>query len=254
MKKSGYHLAGIGLAGLVFLLTGCDQLLTLFQNQAGIVYGDNVSMANGIAQTWAELDRSGKPISVGVSISQSAIESINTVTEPTVYSLSFPDVAALPFDHIMLDWNPMGHEPPGTYDVPHFDFHFYLISVKQRQAITEDDPSCEMPPSTKYIPVDYQIIPGCVPQMGAHWIDPFSPEFQGQAFTSTLIYGSYDGQIIHIEPMVTLSFIESRPNFSASIKQPQEYAKSGYYPTRYSITYDNSTQEYRISVDDLVLR
>ena len=30
-------------------------------------------------------------------------------------------------DHVVINWEAVGHPPPKVYDVPHFDFHFYLV-------------------------------------------------------------------------------------------------------------------------------
>jgi hypothetical protein len=45
--------------------------------------------------------------------------------------------------------------------------------------------------------------------MGVHWIDPASHEFHGHDFTATVLYGSYNGEMNFIEPMITRAY--SRP-------------------------------------------
>jgi len=110
------------------------------------------------------------------------------------------------------------------------------------------------PPSDQ-IPTDYEKIPGGVPQMGAHWVDTTSPEFQGQTFTTTSIYGSYDGNVIFFEPMITLDFIEQRVDFSDAIQQPRAYPVSGnFYPLKYGVHFDESTQEHQITLEQFVER
>ena len=42
--------------------------------------------------------------------------------------------------------------------------------------------------------------------MGWHWIDPLSPEFTGQPFSKTYIYGYYGGELSFVEPMITLAY------------------------------------------------
>jgi hypothetical protein len=32
------------------------------------------------------------------------------------------------FNHIVMSWNPIGHQPEGVYDVPHFDVAFSTIT------------------------------------------------------------------------------------------------------------------------------
>ena len=56
------------------------------------------------------------------------------------YLLSLPRPGVAPYRFVELDWNPGGHEPPGIYDTPHFDFHFYTVPPAERAAIVPSDP------------------------------------------------------------------------------------------------------------------
>jgi len=87
--------------------------------------------------------------------------------------------------------------------------------------------------------------------MGAHWIDPMSPEFNNQSFTRTFIYGFYDGKMIFVEPMVTVAYFETKPNEQNNIRLPAKYPGISYYPTLYSIKYDAANKEYTVSLDGL---
>lgn len=44
----------------------------------------------------------------------------------------------VPFTYVPMNWNPHGHMPPGVYDLPHFDVHFYTNSDSKRLAIRPD--------------------------------------------------------------------------------------------------------------------
>jgi hypothetical protein len=90
--------------------------------------------------------------------------------------------------------------------------------------------------------------------MGVHWIDPSSHEFHGHDFTASLLYGSYNGEVNFIEPMITRAYLETRPDFTAELKQPALFAKSGYYPTSYSVRFDPDKHEYIVSLDGLSLK
>ncbi|MEP7346360.1 MAG: hypothetical protein ABI877_13910, partial [Gemmatimonadaceae bacterium] len=98
-----------------------------------------------------------------------------------------------------------------------------------------------------------------VPMMGVHWLDPQSGELQmppnNKTFTSTFIYGSYNGKFIFLEPMITKAFIESHKGkaqgFSAPVPTAQRVARAGLYPNAYSISYNASAKEYRIALDGL---
>jgi hypothetical protein len=46
----------------------------------------------------------------------------------------------------------------------------------------------------------------------------------------------------------------SKPNVTNDLKLPQEYQKTGLYPTKYSITSDAASDTYMISLSGLVER
>ncbi len=158
------------------------------------------------------------------------------------------------FDHIDFGWNPHGHEPPGIYDVPHFDVHFYMISVDYQNTIL--DPALIVtPPDAQYIPAGYFTPGGLVPLMGEHWLDFNAAELNGGDFTKTFIYGSYDQEFIFYEPMITLAYLQQKGNEKMAIPQPEAFQRTGlYYPTTYSINYDAVKKEYLITLENLVLR
>ncbi len=200
---------------------------------AGIYFGASTHVGDGDATGFVLLDKNAKPTSVGITLSDDVLQQLPTT--PTEYLVELPPQAnATPFTHIGLDWNPTGHPPAGVYDKPHFDFHFYTISLSQRASITDPDPAT---PATSVVPADYMVSPPVVPREGSHYIDTTGPEFNGQPFTSAFVYGFYNGTLNFVEPMVTKDFIASKSSFSAAIKQPAIYQKAGYYPTSYSVRY-----------------
>lgn len=110
-------------------------------------------------------------------------------------------------------------------------------------------------PSSEYIPALYFRGPGGVPQMGVHWVDLLSPEFNGQPFTTTIIYGSYDGKVTFLEPMITSDVIQSRITVHKDVRQPARFSpENKYYPTKLSIWYNERTGRQYVSLHDMVLR
>jgi hypothetical protein len=109
-----------------------------------------------------------------------------------------------------------------------------------------------------------------VPRMGTHWVDLRTPELQGlfgrveayRPFTTTFLRGSWDGQFIFDEPMVTRAFILGRKLGRTAAERdsliplslPQTYAVSGHYPTAYHVMYDAESKEYRIALTQLERR
>jgi hypothetical protein len=188
-----------------------------------------------------------------------------------------------PYKFVQFDWNPMGHEPAGVYDLPHFDFHFYTVSKDVRASILPNDPQYAQKaanfPAPAYRPPFYidaatpaGITPAqaTVPQMGLHWLDVRSPELQGMAgnpvgfkpFTKTFIYGSWDGQYIFDEPMITRAYlVEKRAATEAAVRDEiipvptaQRYSPAGYYPSAYRIAWDAQAKEYRVALVQLSWR
>lgn len=226
-------------------------------------YGPQVPMGNGHLRTWINITHDGKPLAIGVEVTDGALTNLSQ--DPTDFAAAtfalvlHPKAKAVtPFDHVVIDWNVQGHEPPGIYDVPHFDFHFYKISLADQMAIPpyEVDPTgFDVPLPAGYMPPIYVRIPGGVPQMGAHWFDPTSPEWSGLGFTSTFIYGTYNGQVTFEEPMITLATLQSGNTIHNPILQPELYdPMHTYYPTEYSIWQDPANGRHYVSLDNMVWR
>ncbi|MPM97922.1 hypothetical protein SDC9_145102 [bioreactor metagenome] len=90
--------------------------------------------------------------------------------------------------------------------------------------------------------------------MGAHWIDPSSPEFNGQPFEKSLIDGFYNGEMVFVEPMVTVDYLKTKPELTKQLKLPECYPTSAYYPTDYSIRYNETSKEYTVTLEGMTLR
>jgi hypothetical protein len=230
----------------------------------GTYLGQFTLLGNGTVRSWVKYEK-GKPTSLGVTFSETALSGLKEAKDlpPQMPMMAYrialpPEAKATGFDHIVLDWNPIGHIPQGIYTVPHFDFHFYTITDAMRNKITavgKDIAICEKKPEARFLPAGYIIPPDtAVPQMGAHAVDAATPELHGQPFTQTFIYGYYNGQMNFVEPMVALDYLKTRPNFSTAVKVPQAYSKNGFFPTRYSISYDPVRQEYSVALNGLTWR
>jgi hypothetical protein len=233
-----------------------------------IHYGPAVSFGDGTARTYV-LVQDGHPLQVGFALSESALSGLPELADApdeeafVLVDLELPADNPTPFRLLALDWNPRGHVPPGVYDVPHFDFHFYMIDAETRDAILPESPDAYAAFESRakdgvaegMLPANY-VYPGeaTVPQMGAHWIDPASHEFHGQPFDSTFIYGTWDGHVIFWEPMITKAYIESRPQARIEIATPEHVATPGWYPSAYRVEFDEASKEYRIALVDFSQR
>jgi hypothetical protein len=230
----------------------------------GTYLGQFTILGDGTVRTWVKF-ANGKPASLGVTFSEMALQGLPTVEKlpkamPVMeYELALPKEARnIGFDHISLDYGPVGHPPADIYDKAHFDVHFYMMPSAERKKITargKDLAVCEKKPDAGTLPVGYILAPGtAIPQMGVHAVDPSGPEFRGEGFTKTFIYGYYNGKMTFIEPMVAVDYLKTKPNSSGAVKAPLVYQRPGFYPTKYSITFDEKRREYSVSLDGLTWR
>jgi hypothetical protein len=227
----------------------------------GYVFGPAVAVGNGMAFTWAKLGTTpGKVDSLGVTFTETAFEGLPDLADMPMpmkeFDLELPSqVKGLPFDHVGIDWNPRGHPPFEIYGKGHFDIHFYTISQEARANILArggDLKKCNKRPEASAVPTGYILPPGTVvPNMGTHWVDPASPEFHGKPFTTTFLYGSYNGRTAFYEPMITRDFLASKPDFHQPLPVAKAQDLTGFYPSAYSVKYNEARKEVSISLDGL---
>ena len=258
----------IRLSWWIYATTLCPLLLILpacsDDNDSGdsatpaLLTGPVVSVGDGEAWTEVTYGTDGTPAGLYVVMTPGALDNLPDGHLPAhEFVLPLPAEAVVaPYDHATLDWNAHGHAPPGVYDVPHFDVHFYFSSEEERDLIGPNDSTeFNRPLPDAQLADMYLETPGGVPRMGAHVIDLQSPEVSGSGpFTHTYIYGKYDGELTFLEPMVAESFLRTQPDIEVPIRQPAEFPVAGYYPESYVIAYDVPTGSYRIGLHDLTLR
>jgi hypothetical protein len=182
------------------------------------------------------------------------------------------------FRHVVLNWNPRGHVPPGVYTAAHTDFHFYFTSSAERRTIGRAGDAKEMcsipnpvgsePPTvpvpqtceqfavtTAALPDDqmapgYQNVGATEPAMGNHLLDLASHEFHGQAFDHTFIYMADAGRLTGMEPMISLEFLRSlQEPVRVPISMPAAFPTAGVYPTEYLVEYDRANGMFRVSYE-----
>ena len=246
-------------------------------------------VGKGLARTYivVDHDNANVPLEVGVALTEGAMEGLPKpmpIDHSTMVAgehldmhnwiLELPSRNPTPYKFVQFGWNPKGHEPPGVWDTPHFDFHFYTVPVSVRNSIVPTDPQFAEK-AAKYPAPEQRAqfyldaaaaaktTPAAmtVPEMGMHWIDVRTPEVQAMAghpeaykpFTKTYIYGSWNGEFIFAEPMITRAYLLGKKDGTIdrdeTIAVPSAgFAKPGFYPEAYRITYDANAREYRIAL------
>lgn len=223
-------------------------------------YGPQVNLGKGHVRTWIRIAHDGVPEELGIEMSNGLLEKLPAGDEPVQLVLPMHKKVGevTLFDHVFFDWNPHGHEPEGLFTVPHFDVHFYMTTVAEREAIpcyTEAPDKFDNWPLLEYLPADYFTPPlggTATPKMGSHWLPVNLGDFL--PFTNILIYGTYDGKVTFVEPMNTLAYLQSGVPFSMPYSQPAKFAKASYYPTVYNVYQDDKNDRQIISVSHFVHR
>lgn len=256
--------------------------------------GSAQRIGNGTVRTYVLYDPANRsvPIEVGIALSAKALENLpapmaghgatdamSSHFDTHERLLTMPDQNPTPYKFIQFNWNPGGHEPPGVWDAPHFDFHFWTVGNDVRESIVPENSEFAAKggrlPAEQYrsqfyvdaMTAAHAPAPAVtVPKMGLHWLDVRSPELQGlvghperaQKFTKTYIYGSWDGQFVFDEPMITREYIAAKLTGEASNRDeliemptPARREVAGYYPRAYRISYDPETKEYRVALTRL---
>lgn len=283
---------GIRMLLGVAALAACGTQVAIAETTT--VYSEARRLGDGFAQVYAELNAEGAPHAIGVVFDQGMLTGLSTVPnthsrcfdkngngridaegecngdDELVFSLPQELVrpGLTPFTWVSVNWNPAGHPPPAppVWAEPHFDFHFYIMPREAVEQIRpgpcgelidcDDYERAQMPVPARYVHPDHIDVGAAVPAMGNHLIDSKAPELtvEGEVFTHTFIFGAYDGGITFYEPMITLAYLESRPELCAPIKQPEAWAIEGYYPTSYCIRHLTDEEMYTVSLEEFVHR
>ena len=265
--------SGLALSALTVLaVAGCGDSATpiargsdAHAHGTATLYGAEQPLGQGNSRTYVEVDGSGKPQEIGIRISESALDGLPDGPDATTTMVMLDLPAGAPetgFDHVMLDWNPHGHDPEVLFGKPHFDMHFYMTDTEHDVDPAAPDFAVKAAnlPELQYVPDGYGPPPGpaeanTVPFMGMHWTNAADGAIPGSFdFTEVLLYGSWDGDFTFIEPMMTREWLATKPEIREEISQPAAYQRSGYFPTVYTVDFDEQAGEYVIALSGLTMR
>jgi hypothetical protein len=276
---------------IALIVVGCGGNVDSSDGQTERTLGAVSHVGSAAAQSYAEFDESGHPLAIGLVFSSDyfdalpaepsdlhhcfdrdddgVVDSSSECLHEHEWVIPLPSAVAsrsdIPFKWSLLNWNPNGHMPPGIYDVPHLDIHFYMEPIERVFAIESGPCGPEFvrcdefeigkrPVPPNYVAPDYQDVDAVAPAMGNHLVDLTSSEFKGEPFTRTWIYGAYDGRITFYEEMVTLAYLLEQRSECFDIKSAAAVATRGFYPTASCSRYDPETGEYTVSMEGFVLR
>ena len=244
----------VGLA-LAVLTAGVAQAGT-----AKVFQGEAVAIGKGSARVVVAAGADGLPRSVAIVMGEAALEGLPADLPPGLpeieYRLPMPAGGpATGYREVTVNWNPHGHPPAGIYDKPHFDFHFYLIDGGEREGVTfrgADAAAATAALDKALVPAGYVVPPDtAVEHMGVHGVDPRGAEFHKHPFERAFIYGYYRNRLTFVEPMVSLAYLQTKPDVTLPVTAPAAYSLPGYYPARYRVGFDAKTRHYTIALTGL---
>jgi hypothetical protein len=275
---------------ILVLVAAAAALLTLNNEPPRKLRFDGApqKVGKGTVRTYVLVDSTNAPVEVGVALSEGAMEGLPAPTpmqhtmdgvehvDMHTWVLDLPAKNPTPYKFVTFGWNPQGHEPPGVWNTPHFDFHFYTVSDSVRRSIVPTHPqfaekAAKYPAKESVAPFYLDAATAAkrtaaemtVPEMGTHWFDVRTPEVQAVAgkpeayrpFTTTYIYGSWDGEFIFAEPMITRSYLlgkraakDAAARDTLMAVPSAGFTQPGRYPQAYRITWDEKAREYRIAL------
>lgn len=286
-----------GSASLLLPAWAVDALIERTQSYRGpcAEYGESAELGEGEITAYAQ-SVGRRPVAVGMVMSEASFEGLphdpptqglwcydkdeDGHTDPMEECTggyekkldlpqAFRDRVDTPFTYVLNNWNPHGHIPLGVYDKPHYDVHFYMNDNAERLAIRpgpcpqlvhcDDYPKGKRLPADQYLPPDFEDLDAVEPGMGNHLVDPTAPEFNGEPFRHTWIYGVWDGAFTFYEPMITKEHLDGLRGGSVEsgcheFKQPGAWQRSGWYPTTYCLRYRDNRQEVTVSLEDFEYR
>ena len=293
-RRSALKLIGVG-GGIVLgtgTVAGSDHHDDPKPHPHEIQWGDAAEYGTGEVKTYTTTNRAGNLSSLGVHVDGDALAAFDE--EAAHFHLGIPEGDTHQFEFVGFDYGPGGHPPAEIYGVPHFDIHFYMMEEAAVEAIgggplgqtplpflgvaDYDIPDDQFPAGYGYEEVRF-----IVQAMGEHLLDTTAPEFHGEQFTHTYVYGAYDptidpehedgmvelplgpagedvavpvygsgstGRLTFIEPMITTEFLRTEldAEVPVEVSTPEVFYEAGDYPTTYVMKPDGSGGVY-VSID-----
>lgn len=239
----------------VFILLSCKK-----DTNYETFYGSETLVGNGNARTFFTVSNSGVPQEIGVVFTEKALSGLPTANTTYILDLNQKAIEATPFKYVVVGLSATGHGlPPTGHITAHFDVRYFIMPNEERDAIPTPEAPLYPPPAgagfdthppSGYLPDKY-VMNYAVAKMGRHWA---SNDFVAGAHVEhTMIYGTYNGVLTFIAPIVTVAELATGHHHSIAYPQPQKFAKPGYYATKYNITKDDKGN-HLVTLSDFVLR
>lgn len=247
----------IKITVLAFMF-GCTKDSSTNNNSNKTIVGDTKQFGADSVHTWIKTDASGSPTSIGVTFRASALSGLPV--KDSMYMVMLPSISnmggmmgggmmSMNFDHVSIYWSANGDSAPSKYNMPHLDCQFYIINSSNQMMIMGGHDTGNL--GNQYMPMNCMGDSFSMANMGVYWTDTTSKEYHGGMFDHTFMYGFYHTDMTFIGAMCSKTFLDSKASYTGDIKQPSMFGKNGYYPLKYSITYNANTMSFTYSLDNL---
>lgn len=245
----------------VFVVIGCVVLGFSCKKEANLVtvFGTETAIGKGTARTFLTVNNAGVPNELGVAFTAEALSGLPGTNTTYVLQLHQRAIDVVPFKHVVVGLSAAGHGlPPSGHIEAHFDVRFFLMSNEEREAIpTPAAPLIppagagfdEVPPAG-YLPENY-VMNYAVAKIGRHWASNTFPS--GAHVDHAMIYGTYNGVLTFIAPIVTVAHLATGGNVSVNYPQPQKFSQKGHYAKKYNFRKDDKGN-YMVTLSDFVKR
>jgi hypothetical protein len=247
--------------GLILVSSVCGRgsaATAAVNNETGTFYADPVALNGGNLRGYVTL-QDGVPTAVGMELSSGVLTNIPSLpldAASATFGALPPEAAATPFAAIAVGDFPTGHQPAGIGDKPHFHPIFLLMPPQQPDPPNFALEGTAVAPAE--VPADHVNLGDVAPGIGIAYQDPSQPQNQPGWDTVGQNYFFYNGHMNGIALGATNAYMLREENYQDIargdvIKQPQTYPKTGYYPQRYTVSYDYNRHVHIFELSDFQL-
>lgn len=222
----------------------------------GPVAGHSEIFGGGVATPFIETNKNGPPLSVGAALKGNIFAGLDSVTNLFTNLIFTPTNNNTPFDHITVRWNIPGYIKAESLSDSHIAIDFSMISESDQNNIYVNDSALVFRmPAQNEIPADYKILKNsATDRVGILYFDTASAFLNEEQLNGDLLYGFYNGRMVLYEIVIGVDQLKSVSKIVGNIKQPEIYPRTGYFPSKYVISYNKINETFTFELIEFVKR
>ena len=241
---------GLIFIGVAFMLFVCCTQYEIGEGpkaELEEILGKATILGNGHVKAFVKVDESQNLTSIGVRISETALDEIQVTKQHSFsYLIDLPEVEGFaPFDHIALDWI-FNEQNSQDIKPTHLGVQFYTIMLAERLLITEDEENPHA--DAALIPKNYSPSRETKEGAGTYWTDMNIVKNEEIDYNHSVLYGSHSGELTFVAPTVSIDFLRSKKAIHSSVSSAVELGKTEFSYEEYVVYFDEQTREYIVSI------